>query len=150
MVNLDLSVQAGAVIWCEGAIVLRRNKRGGWLFPKGHVEPGEQPAETARREAEEETGLRVEVTGELGQVRMRDRQKVMEIQFFALRATARGASWGRHHGRDTFLVQPDQVAAHLSFPELRRFWERHRALVSAIVQPTGVGSEQFAVRPAEQ
>ena len=29
-----------------------------WDFPKGIVEPGEDPHETARREVEEETGLR--------------------------------------------------------------------------------------------
>jgi len=30
---------------------------GYWDFPKGEVEPGEEPIETARREAAEETGL---------------------------------------------------------------------------------------------
>ena len=29
-----------------------------WDFPKGHVEPGEEPIEGAKRELEEETGLR--------------------------------------------------------------------------------------------
>jgi len=29
-----------------------------WDFPKGHIEPGEDPATTARRELEEETGIR--------------------------------------------------------------------------------------------
>jgi len=28
-----------------------------WGFPKGHVEPGEEPADAARREVAEETGL---------------------------------------------------------------------------------------------
>jgi bis(5'-nucleosidyl)-tetraphosphatase len=28
-----------------------------WDFPKGEIEPGEDPLETARRESEEETGL---------------------------------------------------------------------------------------------
>ncbi|MDG4821961.1 NUDIX hydrolase [Asanoa sp. WMMD1127] len=35
---------------------------GLWLPPGGHVEPGEDPAETARREAHEELGLDVTVT----------------------------------------------------------------------------------------
>jgi 8-oxo-dGTP pyrophosphatase MutT (NUDIX family) len=28
-----------------------------WDFPKGHIEPGEEPQATARRELEEETGI---------------------------------------------------------------------------------------------
>jgi 8-oxo-dGTP pyrophosphatase MutT (NUDIX family) len=34
--------------------------RGGqrWTFPKGHIKPGESPAQAAEREAEEEAGVR--------------------------------------------------------------------------------------------
>lgn len=32
-----------------------------WIYPGGHVEPNESPAECALREVEEETGLRVEL-----------------------------------------------------------------------------------------
>jgi 8-oxo-dGTP pyrophosphatase MutT (NUDIX family) len=32
-----------------------------WTFPKGHIEKGEQPPETALREVEEETGYRCEI-----------------------------------------------------------------------------------------
>lgn len=42
----------------RGGIVLHRHKRLGlWLQPGGHVDPGETPAEGARREAFEETGI---------------------------------------------------------------------------------------------
>lgn len=126
-----LIAQAGAVIWHAGAIVLRRNKHGKWLFPKGHIEPGEEPAETALRESREETGLEVELVGELGRVLMREDKQRFDLQLYALRATGEGPTWSRHHGKDTFLVQPDEVAAHLSFPELREFWEHHRARVEA-------------------
>ena len=50
-----------------GAVVLRRNEGGwhclvlrayrNWDFPKGLVEPGEEPLEAALREVREETGL---------------------------------------------------------------------------------------------
>jgi 8-oxo-dGTP pyrophosphatase MutT (NUDIX family) len=52
-----------------GGVVFRRNADGvarfllirdsykNWGFPKGHLEPGEPPAEAARREVAEETGL---------------------------------------------------------------------------------------------
>ncbi|MEP7105048.1 MAG: NUDIX domain-containing protein [Chloroflexota bacterium] len=39
-------------------VVLHRHKRLGlWLQPGGHLDPGEEPAEAALREAREETGL---------------------------------------------------------------------------------------------
>ena len=38
----------------------------GWELPGGHCEDGEDPAITAAREAEEETGYRIEVTGLVG------------------------------------------------------------------------------------
>ena len=38
---------------------------GEWETGSGRVEPGESPAEAARREAREETGLEVEVLGQL-------------------------------------------------------------------------------------
>ncbi len=34
-----------------------KNNKGSWSFPKGHVEDGESPKETALRELKEETGI---------------------------------------------------------------------------------------------
>ena len=52
-----------------GAIVFRKEKNqiyylllhyqsGHWDFPKGHIEKGEKPEDTVRREVEEETGIK--------------------------------------------------------------------------------------------
>ena len=54
-----LHVTASAVV-VDGAghVVLHRHRRlGRWLQPGGHVDPGETPAEAARRETHEETGV---------------------------------------------------------------------------------------------
>jgi len=51
-------VTASAIIVGPRGTVLHRHKRmKRWLQPGGHIEPGEEPAEAAMREAEEETGL---------------------------------------------------------------------------------------------
>jgi len=53
---------AGGVVFRRGAegvvrFLLIRDSYKNWGFPKGHLEPGEPPAEAARREVAEETGL---------------------------------------------------------------------------------------------
>src|SRR5437879_8739989 len=52
----------GGVVFRRGAegvvrFLLIRDSYKNWGFPKGHLEPGEPPAEAARREVAEETGL---------------------------------------------------------------------------------------------
>jgi 8-oxo-dGTP pyrophosphatase MutT (NUDIX family) len=52
---------AGGVVFRRADGVARflliRDSYRNWGFPKGHLEPGEPPAEAARREVAEETGL---------------------------------------------------------------------------------------------
>ncbi|MDB5170182.1 MAG: hydrolase [Candidatus Saccharibacteria bacterium] len=71
----------------SGGIVFRRTDKGElqlllikdaknrWTIPKGHVEPGEEPKETAEREIQEETGLKeMKVMNWLGKVNFRYRR----------------------------------------------------------------------------
>jgi 8-oxo-dGTP pyrophosphatase MutT (NUDIX family) len=53
-------VTGSALILGPGGILLHRHKRlHMWLQPGGHLDPGETPWDAARREGEEETGLRL-------------------------------------------------------------------------------------------
>jgi ADP-ribose pyrophosphatase YjhB (NUDIX family) len=72
----------GHVLWrnakpCAGALIVRNGKvllvrrtiepfKGYWDIPGGFCEVDEHPAQTAIREAHEETGLQIELTGLLG------------------------------------------------------------------------------------
>jgi ADP-ribose pyrophosphatase YjhB (NUDIX family) len=64
---LNPAPAAGIVLTREGRVCLVRRrfepKQGLWSLPSGFMEWGEAPTETACREALEETGLEVKLTG---------------------------------------------------------------------------------------
>lgn len=60
-VSTDIIIADG-----DSIVLIRRGQepfRGMWCLPGGHVEEGEQVHEAAVREAKEETGLDIELTG---------------------------------------------------------------------------------------
>jgi len=65
-----LRVAAYAICVRDGQLLLARSPAPGggfeWVLPGGGMEHGEDPYDTVRREVEEETGYRIEVTGLLG------------------------------------------------------------------------------------
>ena len=59
---------AGGVVFKNGNVLLIKNPSGIWTFPKGNIEPGEKPEETAVREVYEETGVKGEIVDYIGEI----------------------------------------------------------------------------------
>jgi 8-oxo-dGTP pyrophosphatase MutT (NUDIX family) len=73
------------------AIRPRGKPEGVWALPKGNIDPGESPAETAVREVREETGVEGRLVEKLGDVRYvytrKGGQRIFKVvSFFLLRA----------------------------------------------------------------
>lgn len=61
------SSAGGVIIENDQMLLLDRPSRGEVRLPKGHIEPGESPMETALREVQEEAGVaNLEIVADLG------------------------------------------------------------------------------------
>ena len=68
--------------------------RGTWGFPKGVVDPGETPEQTALKEAEEEAGLHGRIVGTpLGQYRYAKWGTVLVVTVYLMQVTAADDDW---------------------------------------------------------
>lgn len=72
-------------------ILLIQDSKGRWTIPKGHIEPGETAKMTARREIEEETGLKnVNILTWLGKIHFKYRRAeklvLMTTQIYLVQA----------------------------------------------------------------
>ena len=94
-------ISAGGVVvrrfasgWHLAAIRPQGRGERTWALPKGLVDPGESPAETAVREAYEETGLVTRLDAKLGDVRYvytrRTGERVFKVVSFYLLRYRRG------------------------------------------------------------
>ncbi|MFT4532437.1 MAG: ADP-ribose pyrophosphatase YjhB (NUDIX family) [Candidatus Saccharimonadales bacterium] len=87
---------SGGVVWRKNSrgkveILLIQDAKDRWTIPKGHIEEGETPKETANREIGEETGLKeMKMQGWIGKINFRYRRQqslvLMTTEIFLVQA----------------------------------------------------------------
>ena len=121
--QLDVIRAAGGVIWRNGAsgepeiLIIHRPKYDDWSLPKGKAEPGETDEDTARREVEEETGVRATLGREIGTVEYRDRyDRPKRVRYWLMTPAADSPDAKADHEVDEVRwVSLAEAAATLSY-----------------------------------
>jgi len=120
----------------RGALIGRLDRRGRllWSLPKGHVEPGELPPQTAAREVAEETGITGHVVGELGTIDFwfvaEGRRIHKTVHHFLLVADGGDLSDDDVEVEEVAWVPLGEIPARLAYADERALLERVPGLLA--------------------
>jgi 8-oxo-dGTP pyrophosphatase MutT (NUDIX family) len=102
----------------EYLLVEARRRRGEWVLPKGHIEPGEIPEAAAVREVQEEAGVCAEVVARAGESEYVVDGQTVRVIFFLMRYQGetghrepRARTWHRY--KDALRLLPFDDARRL-------------------------------------
>lgn len=123
----------GIVVRAEGStarILLTRGRKDPrhWIFPKGHVEPGESSEAAARREVREETGVEGNPVAHVGAIEFTGGGRPIRVEYYLLRYE-RSVDGGE--GRQTRWCTLSEAARLLTFEESRALLQRSVPLIGA-------------------
>jgi 8-oxo-dGTP pyrophosphatase MutT (NUDIX family) len=140
--RVDETSAGGLVVADDGvtgpraALIGRTDRRGRllWSLPKGHIEAGETPADTAVREVAEETGIIGEVVAPLGIIDfwfVADGRRVHKtVHHFLLRAIGGALSDADVEVTEVAWVPLDELSGRLAYADERALVERAPALLA--------------------
>lgn len=118
------------------ALIGRLDRRGRllWSLPKGHIEEGETPEQTAVREVAEETGIKSVVLRPLGTIDywfVADNRRIHKtVHHFLLQATDGELSDDDVEVTEVAWVALDDLDDRLAYADERRLVRKARELLS--------------------
>jgi diadenosine hexaphosphate hydrolase (ATP-forming) len=116
--------QAGAIAvrWIDGLahvlLVRARQDPTKWIFPKGHIDPGETVEVAALRELREEGGVNGRILGPVGPLEFVSGRECVRVEYFAVEATA-GEGQQSEESRERRWVTLDEAHRLLSFEDAK-------------------------------
>ena len=114
-------------------LVTSKKTAGFWIFPKGHVEPGETAAHAGVRETEEEAGVTGDLLGSVGPPLEYDwNGKRYSVQYFLIRATAEAPA---NDGRIIEWLAVEDAWKRLSFDDTKRLLRMAVDMIDGIPNP---------------
>jgi ADP-ribose pyrophosphatase YjhB (NUDIX family) len=100
-----------------------------WIFPKGHIEPGESADAAALRETQEETGVEGDLLGPVGApLEFQSGREPVRVQYFLILATAETES---PEGRKKRWYPLERAAEQLTFDSARELLDQVRAALAS-------------------
>jgi 8-oxo-dGTP pyrophosphatase MutT (NUDIX family) len=127
-------VSAGGVVLRDGQVAVivptRRAADGRKVLalPKGHVDPGETPAQAAQREVREEAGVETRLVGRLGEVRywyQRDGRRIAKlVTFFLFDYLAGDVADHDAEVEEARWIAPEEALVTLTYKGEREMVER--------------------------
>jgi 8-oxo-dGTP pyrophosphatase MutT (NUDIX family) len=114
-------VDAGKLDIC----VTYKPRNGAWGIPKGFVDPGESPPESALKEAHEESGLRGTLIGEpIGAYDYSKWGTTFTVAVYVMEVTDQDEHWEDELFRERHWLEPNdalrRLQAHPVLPLLKR------------------------------
>ena len=105
-------------------LVTSKKQPGFWIFPKGHVEPGESAAQAGVRETQEEAGVTGELLGPVSAPLEYDwNGRRYSVQYFLIRATGEAPA---SDGRTIAWLPFEEALQRLSFDDTGRLLREAR------------------------
>lgn len=102
-------------------LLITSRKRKRWVLPKGVVEPGLTPADSAAKEAFEEAGIEGRVEGRpLGSYQYRKWGGTCTVEVFAMRVTAESDDWPEAETRTRAWTTPAEAAGRVDEEDLKQ------------------------------
>jgi 8-oxo-dGTP pyrophosphatase MutT (NUDIX family) len=96
-------------------------RKGRWGFPKGIIDPGETPVETALKEAHEEAGLHGRIVGPpLGSYQYHKWDRDLTVTVRLMEVECVDDTWDEDQLRERRWVEASQAEQLLVQPELKR------------------------------